>query len=199
MKEENNKTEQRWIGIVALIIALALWRAFVVDGSTNLLANFTPIGAIALFAGATFQNRQMRYLFPLAILLVSDLLMAKNQGYGGLLYSGWIWTYLAFTITVFFGEKISKLIKITTLFSASLGSALVHWILADFGVWLGGGINIITGVPFEKTIQGLLVCYSLGFPFFLKLAISTLLYSFVIFGLHSVVNKTFEKRGPALG
>ena len=199
MKEENNKTEQRWLAIVALIIALALWRAFVVDGSTNLLGNFTPIGAIALFAGATLQNRKMRYVFPLAILLISDLLMVSELATNTLLYSGWIWTYLAFIIAVFFGEKISKLIKITTLFSASLGFALVHWILADFGFWFGGGINIITGVPFEKTIQGLLVCYSLGFPFFLKLAISTLLYSFVIFGLHSVINKTFEKRGPALG
>ena len=104
MKEENNKTGQRWLAIAALIITLALWRAFVVDGSTNLLANFTPIGAIALFAGATLQNRKMRYLFPLAILLISDLLMVSDLATNPLLYSGWIWTYLAFIIAVFFGE-----------------------------------------------------------------------------------------------
>ena len=197
MREENRKIETRWAGIAALIIGLALWSAFFVDGSTNLLGNFTPIGAIALFAGAKFSNRKIRYLFPMAVLLISDLLMVSETS-GGFLYSGWMWTYLAFIITVFFGERISEMIKFTTIFSASVASALTHWILADFGVWFGGGINILSGMPFEKTMQGLILCYSLGFPFFLKLAASTILYSFMIFGLHKFISRALEKRELAL-
>ncbi len=168
------------------------------DGSTHLLANFTPIGAIALFAGAKLSNRKIRYLFPIAVLLISDILMSSSETSSGFLYSGWMWTYLAFTATVFFGEQISKVIKFTTVFAASVASALAHWLLADFGVWYGGGINILTGIPFEKNMEGLLLCYSLGFPFFLKLAISTIIYSFVIFGLNKLLSHAFEKREIAL-
>ena len=189
MKEEDKKTNNQWISIIALIIALAAWRAFVVEGSTSLLANLTPIGAIALFAGANFQNRMVRYLFPLGILMMSDVLMRWEGMDNAFLYSGWMWVYLAFTITIFFGEKMSKLIKIRTVFLASLASALVHWILSDFGYWIGGGINILTNTPFERTAQDLLVCYSLGFPFFLKLAASTFLYSVLIFSLYSLLNR----------
>ena len=198
MKEQNIKTEYPWVYIAGLIVALALWRAFVVDGSTHLLGNFTPIGAIALFAGAKLSNRKMRYIFPIAVLLASDILMSPSETSSGFLYSGWMWTYLAFIATVFFGERISKVVKFTTLFTASVASALCHWVLADFGVWVGGGINILTGMPFEKNLEGLLVCYSLGFPFFLKLAISTVIYSFVIFGLNGLISRTFEKKRLAL-
>ena len=76
--------------------------------------------------------------------------------------------------------------------------ALCHWVLDDFGVWVGGGINILTGIPFEKSLEGLLVCYSLGFPFFLKLAASTILYSFILFGLDKLINKASEKSELAL-
>ena len=198
MKEQSRKTEYPWVYIASLIVALALWRAFVVDGSTHLLANFTPIGAIALFAGAKLSSRKMRYLFPIAVLLVSDILMFPNETSSSFLYSGWMWTYLAFTATVFFGELISKVIKFTTIFAASVASALCHWLLADFGVWFGGGINILTGMPFEKNMEGLLVCYSLGFPFFIKLVISTITYSFVLFGLNGIINRLLEKKELAL-
>ena len=98
------------------------------DGSTNLLGNFTPIGAIALFAGAKLSNRKIRYLFPMAVLLISDILMSPSETSGGFLYSGWMWTYLAFIATVFFGERISKVDQVYNCFSASVASALTHWV-----------------------------------------------------------------------
>jgi len=189
--KESNLSNFHWTGVVALIVAVAAWRAFVLDGSSSLLANFTPIGAIALFAGAYFHNRIWRYFFPLAILFLSDLFLTQGILETGFLYVGWLWVYLAFIFTIFLGETISQKIKFTTVASASIGSALVHWLLSDLGFWWSGGINILSGVPFEKTLSGLLICYSLGFPFFLKLASSTLLYSLLLFGGYSFL-RTFS-------
>jgi len=187
MNEKPNKISYQWLTILALIIAVAAWRAFMIDGSTTLIANFTPIGAIALFAGAHFQNKAVRYIFPLAILFISDVFLASDGMTEGLLYPGWVWVYLAFSITIFFGKKISNFIRLWSVFSASIASALVHWLLSDFGYWLTGGINIISNAPFEKTAQDLLLCLSLGFPFFLKLATSTVLYSFLMFGFYALL------------
>jgi len=196
--KESNISNFHWAGVVALIFTVAAWRAFINDGSTSLLANFTPIGAIALFAGTYFHNRICRYFFPLAILFLSDLFLTRSIVETSFLYVGWIWVYLAFIFTIFIGEKISQKVKFATVASASIGSALIHWLLSDFGFWLGGGINILSGAPFEKTLPGLLVCYSLGFPFFLKLATSTLLYSLLMFGGYSFLRSVSMNRAIGL-
>jgi hypothetical protein len=40
--------------------------------------NFTPIGAIALFGGATFANRRAAVLVPLAAMFTSDLVLGLH-------------------------------------------------------------------------------------------------------------------------
>ena len=185
MINKSLKMDLRWISIATLIMAVALWRSFISDGSTFVAANFTPIGAMALFSGAHFYGRVSRYLFPVIVLLISDIVLGfKESGFStdNILYDGWFWVYLAFIVAVFFGEKIANHIRFTTIASASVGTALVHWLLSDFGFWLTGGINVISGLPFEQSVEGLMTCYTLGFPFFLKLAGSTLLYSLMLFG-----------------
>lgn len=196
--KEPNISNFHWAGVVALIVAVAAWRAFVADGTTSLLANFTPIGAIALFAGSYFHNRVWRYFFPLAILFLSDLFLTRSIVNTSFLYAGWLWVYLAFVLTIYLGETISQKIKFSTVAAASIGSALVHWLLSDFGFWLTGGINVISGAPFEKTLSGLLICYSLGFPFFLKLASSTLLYSLLMYGGYSFLRTFSTNRAISL-
>ena len=186
MTNKSLKVDLRWIGIATLIIAVALWRSFISDGSTFVTATFTPIGAMALFAGALFYDRVSRYLFPVIVLLISDIILTfieSGLSTDNMLYDGWFWVYLAFIVAVFFGEKIANHIRFTTIASTSVGTALVHWLLSDFGFWLTGGINVISGLPFARSLEGLMTCYTLGFPFFLKLAGSTLLYSLILFGI----------------
>src|SRR5437660_6450950 len=50
--------------------------------------NFTPLGALALFAGAQFRSRWAAFLVPLAAMLLSDaaLEVVTSQEWG----SGWL-------------------------------------------------------------------------------------------------------------
>src|ERR1700686_1478480 len=40
--------------------------------------NFTPVGAIAIFAGATVRDRRLAFLFPLLIMFATDAILGFN-------------------------------------------------------------------------------------------------------------------------
>src|ERR1041385_5981600 len=67
------------------------------------LANFSPIGAMALFGGTYFNKNWKAFTFPLLMLFISDIILHQTvfKKYGnGFLYSGWYWVYGAFALMV---------------------------------------------------------------------------------------------------
>ena len=65
------------------------------------------------------------------------------------------------------------------LTAASLGSAVLFYIVTNFGVWLLG--------YYPMNLKGLIDCYVLAIPFFRTMLVSTLVYSFVFFGLYELI------------
>jgi hypothetical protein len=61
-------------------------------------------------------------------------------------------------------------------------AALTHWLLADFTVWVSGGIDLRTMLPLSKDGAGLLQCYIQGFPFMLNFLAGTIVYGLMMFG-----------------
>lgn len=125
------------------------------------LSNFTPVGAIALFGGAYFNDKWKAYLVPLVALFLSDI--AINYLYTGKLvlwYSSSIYMYACFAIMVLFGTLIKK-VNVLNVFLASLASVTVHWLIMDLP-WLYGtlyphtlagyGQSLIAALPFEKNM-----------------------------------------------
>ena len=55
--------------LVAMIVAAAAMRLLPHP------ANFTPIGALALFAGAHFDDKRWAFIVPLAAMFLSDILL----------------------------------------------------------------------------------------------------------------------------
>ena len=60
----------RFIVLVAIVLLIGLWRVLNNGGQLTPLANFTPIGALALFGGTYFASQARAYLFPVLILLL---------------------------------------------------------------------------------------------------------------------------------
>jgi hypothetical protein len=60
-----------------------------------------------------------------------------------------------------------------------LGSAFIvvfiHWIVTDFGVWMGSTV-------YAQTFMGFITCLITAIPFELNLLAGTLLYSIILFG-----------------
>ena len=138
--------------------------------------NFAPVGSISLFAGARLRGWQA-YLLPLLLMAVTDPLL------GG--YSvATPFVYLSFLITVWIGRRLQVTENPARIGAACAGCSVLFFMLSNFGTWLGW---------YPHTWAGLTTCYVNAIPFFGRTLISDLLYSGVLFGLHSWLSRTVYK------
>jgi len=155
-----NLNTRNWV-LFLIIIATAATRFIPLMGDAKWF-NFTPVGAIALFAGTHFKNRWKAYLVPLLTLFVSDIFINYNYtGEWELFYGGFVLIYACFAAMVFIGGLIKK-VNVANVLLASLGGVLVHWLLTDIQPWLGGTMynkditgyfqSLVAAVPFEKNL-----------------------------------------------
>ena len=132
-------------------------------------ANFTPVGAMSLFAGARIPGYQA-YLIPLALMAVTDLILGYSAAtpfvYGSFLLSVWI------------GRRFLKKVNSRRLGLVVLSGSLQFFLLTNAGVWLTSGM-------YPHTSAGLLACYAAAIPFFGRTLAGDLLYSSALFGLHA--------------
>ena len=155
-------------------------------------SNFTPIGAMALFGGAYFNQRWKSFAFPLLTLFLGDIFIHTVIYDGN--YEGRLLIYLAFSMIVFIGIVFIRKVKAKNITIASLLSTISFWLIADFAVWLGGGTDIRTQLPLSRDLGGLLQCYLQGLPFMINFLLGTLFYSAVMFGAF----EWMQRRYPAL-
>jgi hypothetical protein len=151
------------------------------------IANFSGIGAIALFGGAYFRNNVAAFLLPVLVLLLSDLGLAMTMGVDYGFYQGWYYTYIAFVLMVLVGKLMINKVNVQNVLGASLAAVLVHWIVADFGVWFGSTF-------YPQTLMGFWACLVAAIPFELNFLYGTLGYSALLFGIF----ETLKVKYPAL-
>lgn len=168
------KINIRTWAIVAVILVFAALRGLSPESFGN-WANFTPVGAIALFGGVYLKNKWKAFLIPLAVLLASDMIL--NYAYFGeftLYYEGIFWVYLSFALIVLLGKAV-KTVKPLPILLSAFAAVLIHWIVADIGVWLHNPV-------YEQNLSGFIHCLVLAIPFEKNFLGGTLLYSAVMFG-----------------
>ena len=190
-----NKINFRTVVLILMIVIAAVLRVLGAGKVISPLANFTPIGAMALFGGCYFKDRIKAYLVPLTTLLLSDVVMMQTiyrEHAHGFLYSGWGWIYASFALMVMIGHFIKK-VNVTSVVLAAIGAALVHWLLSDFGVWLGGGTDITTGQPYTRAAHGLMMCYWLAIPYMKNMLIGNLLYGSLLFGGFELLQRRYPR------
>tara|TARA_Y100000748_G_scaffold135019_1_gene113347 strand:+ start:557 stop:1084 length:528 start_codon:yes stop_codon:yes gene_type:complete len=142
--------------------------------------NFTPIGAIGLFAGCYITVKRF-WLVPIIGLLASDLIIGFYNPIS------MFYVYFSFIISSFIGYFFLKN-KNTPLrlVSAALISAILFFIFSNLGVWLSGTI-------YSLDLSGLIACYLLAIPFFGNTLISELFYSLILFGSYYFFTQQIEK------
>ena len=176
--------------LLVMIIAVGALRViFNFDESLSPLANFSPIGAMALFGGAYFSGRTKQFLFPLLTLFVSDVVLSLtvfSQYSSGLLYGGWYWVYGAFALMTLTGNLLIKNATAKNILLATLVCVLIHWIVTDFGVWLNSTV-------YPQTAEGFVACLIAAIPFELRFLTGTTVYSAILFGSF----KWMEQKHPA--
>ena len=183
---------------MSIVVIAGLYRALIVPGDDILSANLTPLCAIALFAGAQISSSKLKYLTPVLVLLLSDYILylkTPSLSATALFYPGWMWVYGSILVSAYLGSKILHRTSLVRVLLGAISVSLCHWLISDVGYFLSGGINILTGQPYPFSTAGLFQCIIMGFPFFKKTLLATVLFSFLFFYAYKALNQliTFLK------
>ncbi len=190
-----NSLTPRTTVLVALIFLAAAWRLVQSSPVFSILSNLTPFGAMALFGGFYFKDKWKAVLVPVVALWISDIFL--NRFYYTdkwvFFYGGQLWVYGTFAATVGLGMIMGKA-TVTRVIGFGIGAALFHWLVTDFGVWIGGSTDITTGLPFTKDLNGFIKCLTLALPFLRNMIIGNIVFCGVLFGAF----EWMKRRYPAL-
>ena len=150
--------------------------------------NFTPMGAIALFAGAYISNRFLAFAIPILAMILSDALMG---------FSGWafpaqvITVYASFALITLLGMNMRKDKSALRVGASSLGASVMFFVVTNFVVWLSGFYTMPALYP--TNFVGLVTCYVAAIPFFTPTLAADLFYSSVLFGAFYLVQVNVPK------
>ena len=159
-------------------ISKRLWIAIVVLGACARLVphpwNFTPMMAIALFAGSQARKASTAVLVTLLALTLSDAVMG--------FYPGFWYVYAAALIPVLLGRRIRDRGGAGAIAVAALASSLSFFLITNFMVWA-------TGQLYPHTTAGLSASYLAGIPFYRNQVLGDAFYMVAIFGGYAILNR----------
>lgn len=133
--------------------------------------NLAPIGALALFSGATMPNI-IGFTLPLIAMVLSDLFLGFHTTVP--------FVYGSFILITGIGYLLHKKITPLKVGLGSLVGSILFFIITNFGVW-------VTSSMYTKNMNGILKAYLMGLPFFRNTLIGDLFYNMVLFGGYVVV------------
>ena len=129
--------------------------------------NFTPVGAIAVFSGAMVRDRRVAFLFPVLVMLATDLIIGFNK-LSPLVYA-------SFLLSVLIGRFLNQKRNLPRIGGATLLGALQFFLITNFGVWA-----FLNSYP--RTGAGLAACYLAGVPLFWNTLAGDAVYVTLLFG-----------------
>ncbi len=142
--------------------------------------NFTPVVAMALFAGCYLQRR-WAVILPLAAMFVSDYFLGfyDRQVMASV--------YVSIALAFFIGWYLRNRVKWYSVTLAALASSLTFFVITNFAVWA-----FFAWYP--HTAAGLINCFTLALPFFRNTLIGDLVYSGAFFVIYELVLRLVARK-----
>lgn len=137
--------------------------------------NFTPVAAIAIFAGA-YMDKRRAIIVPLALMMISDLFLG--------LHDVVLFTWGSFALCSLIGMSLKASSRARAVLLGSMASSLIFYLITNLGVWLVGW--------YPNTPAGLLSCYINGLPFLRNFTAATFLYTTVLFLAYALTAKAVK-------
>ena len=161
-----------------LLIILAVSTRFVPHP-----ANFTAIGAIALFSGLYLSKKQSLAL-PLIAMFISDIFIG--------FYSPYIMgsVYLGFTLTVLLGQYLKNKIQFGNIVLGAVAGSTIFFLLTNTAVWA-------FGTMYTHNLFGLFQSYYMALPFWRNEILGNLFYSGILIGGYEMIKNLAPQTSSA--
>jgi len=151
-------------------------------------AGLSPIGAMALFATASFRSRTAGFAASLGVFAATGVAV-------GLISGNWDFAfhrlapavYGSWALCVLLGWWLRDRRSPARIAGASLAGSLLFFLITNFAVWL-------VYDTYSHDAAGLLACYVAGLPLLARGALADLVYAGGLFGALALA----ERRAPAL-
>jgi hypothetical protein len=167
------KSNGRLILFTVILVALATACKFFFGPDLD-WSGFSPVIAIALFAGFIIKRKDLAFILPLLALIVSDLAIQFMYTQDMFPYSGFYkgqWKNYLLLISI---ALLGWALKGRTIGSLAVGAVVaptVFFLISNFMVWQG-----TTEAIYPKTFDGLIACYTAALPFYKNALIATLVF-----------------------
>jgi hypothetical protein len=181
------KFNPRTLILLLMILAITAFRLLVTFNSDELkFANFSSIGAVALFGGAYFKDHVKAFAFPLLSLLISDFVLYTTiyKQYVDMLLVQELWTYVAIALMVLVGRVLLKKVTVANLLLSTLAIVFIHWIVSDFGSWYHNPL-------FTQDLAGFWACLVKAIPFEIRFLEGTVIYGALLFGAFEILKAKY--------
>jgi hypothetical protein len=155
-----NFEQPSWQWLATIILFLAFSRLI------PHAPNFTPLGAMALLAGACVKDLRLSLLIPLLAMLLSDAMLG--------FHSSMIFVYGAIALIVVGSHYWLRCLSLVSISLAAIFSALAFFLITNFGAWLSHDM-------YAHSASGLAQAYVAGIPFFKNTLLSNILFTAISF------------------
>jgi hypothetical protein len=166
--------------IAALIILAALSR--MVDHPMN----FAPMAAIILFSVSVLPNNILKFAFPLATIVFSDILLQITTGFG--FHSGTPHVYASFVLIGLIAYFLVNKEKPLTIIMGSIVGSFMFFLITNFAFLYPGAAvsNPLLGV-YSHDLNGVIASYQSAIPFFKNTLLGDLFYNVMLFGSYYLI------------
>lgn len=144
-------------------------------GSLNVLPHawhFTPVAASLLFFGARGSRRQM--WIPVALFAATDVILTRFI-YGYALTWDHLVTFAWYAAILWLGTNLREKSGPARVVAAALASSVSFFLISNFAVWA------TWPQMYPRSINGLMMSYAAGLPFFRGTIESDLFFSVAFF------------------
>ena len=180
------KFNVRLIVFTLVLVALATACKFFF-GPDLAWSGFSPVIAIALFAGLIMKQKDMSFMLPLLALFISDAVIQFLYSqdlfpYAGF-YNGQWKNYLLLMGATLVGWALKGRTN-TSLIVGAIAAPTVFFLISNLMVWTGTSEAI-----YAKSFSGLMTCYEAALPFYKNSLIATLVFLPVILLVYNYLTK----------
>jgi len=161
-----------------LMIPIIMMTLLIISRMISDIPNFTATIALIMFTSYLIRDKFQSVLVILVSQIISDLYIG--------IYSSMFFVYGAYVFIALLSPIIMNKLSFKSVLISSLVTPTIFYIVSNFGVW-------ITGSTYPLSLDGLIMCYVAGIPFFDETLLSTVVFSVTIYVMMKLIVKEPEK------